>query len=454
MIEVHNVTKRYGTKAVVDDVSLTIAKGGITSFIGPNGAGKSTLLAMISRLLPCDQGQVSIDGHAVGKTKSSDLAKKLSILKQENHISVRLTVRELVSFGRFPYSKGRLTQADQQHVDRALAYLELQGFERRYLDQLSGGQRQRAYVAMVLCQDTDYILLDEPLNNLDMKHSVQIMRVLRRMVTELGKTIVLVVHDINFASCHSDQIVALKDGHIVHQGPVDMAGFPSDKAGSHVKVFLPRPGQAKPLMPKLTEYGPVWPPADERPFARTYTIRHIDAAAGELELDFVLHGDNGPASAWAIHAKPGDFVGIAGPGPRGPITQTADWYIFAGDETAIPAISAHLERLPSGAQGVAFIEIADAAEEQPLDYQANIRLTWLHRNDTPAGQCPLLEESIRATAMPTGELFPGLLPKRPPPLPFATIGAKNWACPAIRLRRSPSGKLMCRKRSITKSATI
>jgi iron complex transport system ATP-binding protein len=221
LIEVHNVTKRYGPKAVVDNVSLTIAKGGITSFIGPNGAGKSTLLALISRLLPCDGGEVRIDGHAVAKTKSNELAKKLSILKQENHITVRLTVRELVSFGRFPYSHGRLTQEDWRHVDRAIAYLELQEFEQRYLDQLSGGQRQRAYVAMVLCQDTDYILLDEPLNNLDMKHSVQIMRVLRRMVTELGKTIILVVHDINFASCHSDQIVALKDGRIVHQGPVE-----------------------------------------------------------------------------------------------------------------------------------------------------------------------------------------------------------------------------------------
>jgi len=221
VIEVHNVTKRYGNKAVVDRVSLTIAKGGITAFIGPNGAGKSTLLGLISRLLSCEEGEIRIDGMALQATKSRELAKKLAILKQENHISVRLTVRELVSFGRYPYSQGRLTAEDWQQVDRAIAYLELQGLEDRYLDQLSGGQRQRAYVAMVLCQDTEYILLDEPLNNLDMKHSVQIMRVLRRMATELGKTIVIVIHDINFASCHSDQIVALRDGKIVHQGAVE-----------------------------------------------------------------------------------------------------------------------------------------------------------------------------------------------------------------------------------------
>lgn len=218
MIEVRNVTKKYGTKTVVDNVSLQIAKGKITSFIGPNGAGKSTLLGMISRLLTRDSGEIWIDGAEVSQTKSSELAKKISILKQDNHVSVRLTVRELVSFGRFPYSQGRLTPVDWQHVDQAIRYLELEDLQDRYLDQLSGGQRQRAFVAMVLCQDTDYILLDEPLNNLDMRHSVQIMRVLRRMVDELGKTIVLVIHDINFASCHSDHIVALKNGRVVGEG--------------------------------------------------------------------------------------------------------------------------------------------------------------------------------------------------------------------------------------------
>lgn len=221
MIEVRNVTKRYGAKTVVDEVSLTIAKGQITALIGPNGAGKSTLLAMISRLLPRDSGEIWIDGQEVAKAKSNELAKKLSILRQENHVSVRLTVRELVSFGRFPYSQGRLTPEDWRHVDQAIHYLELEPFEQRYLDQLSGGQRQRAYVAMVLCQNTDYILLDEPLNNLDMKHSVQIMRILRRMVNELGKTIVLVLHDINFASCYADTIVAFKEGKLVQAGSTE-----------------------------------------------------------------------------------------------------------------------------------------------------------------------------------------------------------------------------------------
>ncbi|MFS0784366.1 ABC transporter ATP-binding protein [Bacillus sp. 1P06AnD] len=221
MIEVANVTKLYGAKSVVDDVTVSIQKGKITSFIGPNGAGKSTLLSMISRLIARDTGEVLIEGNDIGKIKSNELARKIAILKQSNHINVRLTIRELVSFGRFPYSQGRLKKDDWEKVDEAIAYMELTDLQDKYLDQLSGGQKQRAYIAMVIAQDTEYILLDEPLNNLDMKHSVQIMKILRRLVNELDKTIVIVIHDINFASCYSDYIVALKDGRIVKEGPAD-----------------------------------------------------------------------------------------------------------------------------------------------------------------------------------------------------------------------------------------
>lgn len=220
MIEVKNLCKKYGNKFVVEDVSLKIEKGTITSFIGPNGAGKSTVLSMISRILDQDSGEIIIDGKNIRQWKSNDLAKKLSILKQSNHINVRLTVRELVSFGRFPYSQGRLTEEDWKHVDDAIAYMDLRDMQHKYLDQLSGGQNQRAFIAMVIAQNTEYILLDEPLNNLDMKHSVQIMKVLRKLVEDLGKTVVLVIHDINFASCYSDYIVALKDGKIVQGGNI------------------------------------------------------------------------------------------------------------------------------------------------------------------------------------------------------------------------------------------
>lgn len=220
-IEIKGIHKSYGSKKVVDDVSVIIPKGKITSFIGPNGAGKSTLLSIISRLLTADSGEVYLNNVLLTEQKSSDIAKQLSILKQSNHINLCLTIEDLVAFGRFPYSKGNLTKNDRTFIDRAIAYMDLSDIRCQYIDQLSGGQRQRAYIAMTLAQDTDYILLDEPLNNLDMKHSVQIMHVLRNLVCELNKTVVIVIHDINFASCYSDYIVAMKNGKLVQQGSVE-----------------------------------------------------------------------------------------------------------------------------------------------------------------------------------------------------------------------------------------
>jgi len=221
MVEVKNLFKKYNSKTVVEDVSIEIMKGKITSFIGPNGAGKSTVLSMISRLITRDSGEVLIEGKDMGKFNSNELAKKIAILKQANHINIRLTIRELVAFGRFPYSQGKLTKEDWKYVDEAIEYMELADMQDKFLDQLSGGQQQRAFIAMVIAQNTEYVLLDEPLNNLDMKHSVQIMKVLRRLADELGKTVIIVIHDINFASCYSDYIVALKDGKVVHNGPTE-----------------------------------------------------------------------------------------------------------------------------------------------------------------------------------------------------------------------------------------
>lgn len=218
MIEISNVQKWYGDTIVVRDVSLQIPQRGITSIIGPNGAGKSTLLSMISRLAPMTAGSVQVDGLDVSKTPSDVLAKRLSILRQDNRVGTRLTVRDLVEFGRYPYSKGRLTAEDRAQADKAIGFLGLEALANRFLDELSGGQRQRAYVAMVLCQDTDYILFDEPLNNLDMKHAVGMMKLLREAADTLHKTVVLVLHDINFASCYSDYIVAMRDGAVLRHG--------------------------------------------------------------------------------------------------------------------------------------------------------------------------------------------------------------------------------------------
>ncbi|QCJ71506.1 iron ABC transporter ATP-binding protein [Providencia heimbachae] len=219
MIEISQISKSYQDTKVLDNVTTTIKNSGITSIIGPNGAGKSTLLSIIGRLLVADEGgYVKVNDLDVSTTPSDKLATCLSVLRQENQFASRLTVEELVGFGRYPYTKGRLNVADKQKIDESLSFLNLSDLRHRYLDELSGGQRQRAYVAMVLCQDTEYVLLDEPLNNLDMKHAVIMMKLLRRAADELGKTIILVIHDINFASVYSDYIVALRNGKLSYHG--------------------------------------------------------------------------------------------------------------------------------------------------------------------------------------------------------------------------------------------
>ena len=220
MIDIHGARKLYSGEVEIGPLSIQIPKAGLTSLIGPNGAGKTTALLMIGRLLQMDEGQITVANMNISESKSEDLAKILTILRQENHFVTRLTVRQLVGFGRFPYSKGRLTKADEIIISKYIDFLHLTELENRYLDELSGGQRQRAYVAMVLCQETEYVLLDEPLNNLDVARSVQMMEHLRQAADEFGRTILTVLHDINFAAKYSDRICAMKDGKIAAFGAV------------------------------------------------------------------------------------------------------------------------------------------------------------------------------------------------------------------------------------------
>ena len=218
MIELKHISQAYGDRAVLQDVSLTIKENCITALVGANGAGKTTLLNVAANLIPVKRGEVLLDGTSIGSMKNLDIAKKVAILKQTQHLSMRITVRELVSFGRYPHSQGRLQAADHTEICRAIEYMNLSEIESRFIDELSGGQRQRAYIAMILAQDTKYIFLDEPLNNLDIKYSVEMMTILQKMVRELDKTVIIVLHDINFAAAFADEIVAMKDGQIVREG--------------------------------------------------------------------------------------------------------------------------------------------------------------------------------------------------------------------------------------------
>lgn len=220
MITISHAKKSYD-KVEIGPLDIEIPRAGLTSLIGPNGAGKSTTLMMIGRLLAMDEGHIQVAEMDVSAAKSADLAKILTILRQENHFVTRLTVRQLVGFGRFPYSKGRLTKEDESIISKYIDFLELSELENRYLDELSGGQRQRAYVAMVLTQETEYVLLDEPLNNLDVARSVQMMQHLKHAANEFGRTILAVLHDINFAAKYSDRICAMKDGQVAAFGTVE-----------------------------------------------------------------------------------------------------------------------------------------------------------------------------------------------------------------------------------------
>ena len=218
---VKELLKKYNGKTVVDGVSFELPKGKVISLIGPNGAGKSTVMGMISRLIAQDDGSVDFEGKDMSKWKSRDLARRLAILTQSNHVQMKLTVRGLVAFGRFPYSGNRITAEDEEIIEKAIAYMELEEFEDRFIDELSGGQRQRAYIAMVIAQDTEYVLLDEPTNNLDIYHATNMMKIVRRLCDELGKTVILVLHEINYAAFYSDYICAFVDGKISKFGTVE-----------------------------------------------------------------------------------------------------------------------------------------------------------------------------------------------------------------------------------------
>lgn len=219
-IEVRHLSKRYGDTCVVDDVSFDLPKGEVISLIGPNGAGKSTVFGMVCRLLDRTAGEVAFDGRDIKEWPARDLAKRMAMLPQTTTTQMKITVEELVAFGRFPHSGSHLTAEDKAIVAKAIDYMELADFKDRFIDEMSGGQRQRAFIAMVLAQDTDYVFLDEPTNNLDVYHATRMMKLVRRLCDELGKTVVLVLHEINLAAFYSDRIIAFRDGRLVVQGAV------------------------------------------------------------------------------------------------------------------------------------------------------------------------------------------------------------------------------------------
>ncbi len=180
----------------------------------------------------------------------------------------------------------------------------------------------------------------------------------------------------------------------------DLAGFAVDGPASHLKLVLPAPGQDRPTLPTVGPEGLVWP-AGQRPLLRTYTPRRFDPVAGELDIDFILHDNAGPASAWASRARPGDTAVVVGPRGRYPADPAASWQLIAGDETALPAIATILEDLRPGVPAIVLVEVADAEEQLHLYTKADLRITWVYRGDAAAGTA--LELAVAAAELPTGE---------------------------------------------------
>lgn len=217
MIRASAIDLSVGDSHILKNISVELPKGKVTALIGPNGAGKSTLLHTLSRLQRQDNGEVEVAGRLLKEFAYDELARHLSILRQHSHIGSRLRVRDLVAFGRYPHNKGRPNDNDNQIVEQALSDFYLNDLAGRFLETLSGGQKQRAQLAMNFAQATDYVLLDEPLNNLDLRHARQLMQLIRRH-SDKGRTFALVLHDLNHAARYADYMVAMKNGEIFMAG--------------------------------------------------------------------------------------------------------------------------------------------------------------------------------------------------------------------------------------------
>lgn len=211
----------YGADPVVNGVDLALPAGEITAIIGPNGCGKSTLLRTFARLLAPLTGIVLLDGTDVHRRPTREVARELGLLPQGATSPDGLTVEDLVARGRYPH-RGRWrpwSALDQQQVEAALEHTTMRDLRDKLVDELSGGQRQRAWIAMALAQDTPTMLLDEPTTYLDLAHQIEVLDLLSRLNRERGRTIVLVLHDLNEAARYAHRIVAMRDGRISADGP-------------------------------------------------------------------------------------------------------------------------------------------------------------------------------------------------------------------------------------------
>ena len=222
-IRASRIAVAYDLKPILKDLSVHLPEGKITTIIGSNGCGKSTLLKALTRIQGIQQGHIYLDGQSIASLPTKEVAKKIALLPQVLEATEGITVYELVSYGRFPHQKylGTLTPHDRGRIHWAMEMTKITTLANSEVDSLSGGQRQRVWIAMALAQDTDTIFLDEPTTYLDLNHQLEILELLERLNKESGKTIIMVLHDLNLSARFSDHIIAMKKGEILFQGTVE-----------------------------------------------------------------------------------------------------------------------------------------------------------------------------------------------------------------------------------------
>jgi iron complex transport system ATP-binding protein len=210
----------YGDRTIVDDLDLEVLHGTVTAVIGPNGCGKSTLLRALGRLLAPTKGHVLLDGRRIDRMPTKEVATVLGLLPQAPTAPEGLTVADLVARGRHPHQAWyrQWSGDDEEAVAEALEWTGISDLAERPVDELSGGQRQRAWISMALAQGTELLLLDEPTTFLDLAHQVEVLELVDRLHTERGRTVVMVLHDLNLAARYADRLVALRGGRIMAEG--------------------------------------------------------------------------------------------------------------------------------------------------------------------------------------------------------------------------------------------
>ncbi|MGP8309165.1 Fe(3+) dicitrate ABC transporter ATP-binding protein FecE [Vibrio sp. YIC-376] len=219
MIAANNLKVSYGDKVIIEELNLTLPKGKITALIGPNGCGKSTLLKTLARINMPTSGEVLLNEKALKSYRDKHLAQEMSLLPQVLETPEGITVKRLVEYGRSPYLShwGKLGEHDKKMVSSAMRETGVEELAEQTVESLSGGQRQRAWIAMILAQDTNIVMLDEPTTYLDLSHQIELMKIMREMNNK-GKTVIVVLHDLNQACRYCDHLVVLKKGQLIAQG--------------------------------------------------------------------------------------------------------------------------------------------------------------------------------------------------------------------------------------------